>query len=421
MLRESTGKGVRFAVSRTRARGGGAGCVLIPVGAVFAGFALLFATIALTTGANQLDWFAMVFLVPFLSLFVIVGVGIMIAGILLLMGRAVVRLEEGRLRAGKQWAFLSFFRSTTLEEGGQFKVAPGKSRQEALAGAMRVIYEVPLGDSFVVAEGLHVDDARQLAEALATETGSRFIDSTSEQAIDDTLAAIDEHDQRLAQRRKDVDLEPSTSRVAWRAFLLVGIAIDAVVVAIVGGTILRGNSPPLPLWIFGGVFFLVGAGLTAAGIHRLMAEAKLGLPVVRISVSPLLLGESFSLVYRQPVKGSGVHEGVTATLRMTERATYRRGTNTYTVTHHAFEQEVSLLPPGKLIPGQELAAETPLEIPTDSMHSFKQSNNEINWTINIQTKIPRWPDYRSSYELRVLPRALVETGTQDRGEPTDGS
>ncbi len=420
MLRESTGKGVRFAVSRKRARAGG-GCLLIPFGAVFAGFALLFGTLAFTFGANQLDGFALAFIVPFLSIFVLVGTGIMIAGVLSWAGRAVVRLEEGRLRAGKQWAFFSFSRSTTLEEGGQFKVAPGKSRQEALAGAMRVIYEVPLSDSFVVAEGLHLDDARRLAEALATETGSRFIDSTSEQAVDDTLAAMDEHDQRLAQRRKDVELEPSTSRVAWRAFLLVGIAMDAVVVAIVGGTIVRGNSPSLPLWIFGGFFFLVGAGLTAAGIHRLMAEAKLGSPVVRISVNPLLLGESFSLAYRQPVKGGGVHEGVTVTLRMTERATYRRGTNTYTVTHHAFEQEVSLLPPGKLIPGQELAAETQLEIPTDSMHSFQQSNNEINWTIIIQTKIPRWPDYRSDYELRVLPRALVETGAPDTGDTTDGS
>ncbi len=420
MLRESTGKGVRFAVSRKRARAGG-GCLLIPFGAVFAGFALLFGIFAFVFGANQLDWFAIAFIVPFLSIFVLVGTGIMIAGILSWAGRAVVRLEEGRLRAGRQWAFFSFSRSTTLEEGGQFKVAPGKSRQEALAGAMRVIYEVPLSDSFVVAEGLHVDDARRLAEALATETGSRFIDSTSEQAVDDTLATMDEHDQRLAQRRKGVELEPSTSHVAWRAFLLVGMAMDAVVVAIVGGTILRGNSPSLPMWIFGGVFFLVGAGLTAAGIHRLMAEAKLGSPVVRISVSPLLLGESFSLAYRQPVKGGGVHEGVTVTLRMTERATYRRGTNTYTVTHHAFEQEVSLLPPGKLIPGQELAAETPLEIPTDSMHSFQQSNNEINWTIIIQTKIPRWPDYRSDYELRVLPRALVEAGAPDTGDSTDGS
>lgn len=262
MFRQSTGKGVRFSLPRTRARRWGAGCLLIPFGAVFAGFAILFGAIAFTAGAHQLDWFARIFLVPFLSIFVLVGIG-----------------------------------------------------------------------------------------------GMMFV----------------------------------------------------------------GKFPDPPLWVFGGFFFLVGAVLTTVGVHRLMAEAKLGRPTVRISVSPLLLGESFSLAYHQPVKGGGCHDGVTATLQMTEQATYRRGTNTHTVTHHAFEQEVSLLPPGKLIPGQELAAETQLVIPTDSMHSFKQSNNEIQWTIKVQTKIPRWPDYRSSYQLQVLPRAFVETGTQDTGDTTDGS
>ncbi len=421
MRRESIGNGIRFVVHRTESRSSGHGCVLVPFGAVFAGTALVIGTTAIMLGGGQLNLFAILCPGFILSIFVLVGGGMIFAGLLDLSGTAVVEVAQRQLRAGKRFGPLSYSRKRPLSDGGAFKVVPGSTKREALAGSMRVVYQPPLGERFPVANGLSSSTARELAKGLADETDSRYVDTADAAAIDAGLAAMDEQDERLEKRDRHVELEPSTSPAVWRGMLFVGLVIDTIVMALFVGALLQNGGPPLPLLIVGGIFFVIGTALLGSAVHRMMAEKKLGPPIVRVSVFPLLLGESFQVEFRQPVKGTGRHEGVTMTLAMTEKATYRRGTNTYTVTHESFAQQTQAVSPGTFSPGQDLVGVATFEIPTESMHSFEESNNKITWSMKIHTKIVRWPDYVASYQIQVLPRALVSPQPHTAGDSRDGS
>ena len=87
---------------------------------------------------------------------------------------------------------------------------------------------------------------------------------------------------------------------------------------------------------------------------------------------------------------------------------YRRGTNTYTVTHEAFETEQVLLTEMTATAGTELAARARFSIPTDSMHTFVQTNNRLEWFLEIRVRIAKWPDAAYEFACEVWPYAYVE-------------
>ncbi len=378
---------------------------LMIFGAVFAGFALMIGLPIFfggnVKGAELIGFFA------FLGLFVGAGLAIFFAGLFVGRGRATVVMNGDTIVYGKRLGPFSMRRILRLDEGGRFKIVSARSRRGALLGARNVEYESALGETTAVATEVSPQDARELAESLAQATGRRWFDTTDESAIDEVLDAVDDQDARLAQRDRQVKLGYDSPRVRWLTLLITGSVITT---ATIGGVIVFTRAigkVPIPAWIFGGVFALVGLVIIGAGVYQLLVEKRFEEPELKVSVHPLLLGEDFTVTYRHPVRAKFSHGGATLTLTAEEQAQYRRGTNTYTVTKTIVEQTRELVPAGSVAAGDALTGEATFEVPSSAMHTFEASNNKVLWKLALRVDVPGWPDFRATYACRVLPRVAL--------------
>ena len=378
---------------------------LMLFGAVFAGFALMIGLPIFfggnVKGAELIGFFAI------LGLFVGAGLVIFLVGLFMGRGRATVVVDGDTVVYGKRLGPFSMRHILRLDDGGRFKIVSARSRRGALAGARNVEYESALGESTAVATEVSPQDARALAESLAQATGRRWFDTTDESAIDEALDAVDDQDARLAQRSRQVKLEYDSPRVRWVTLVVGGIV---VLTTTIGGVVVFTRAIgkiPIPAWIFGGVFALVGLVVIGAGIYQLLVEKRFEEPELKVSVHPLLLGEDFTVVYRQPVRAKFTHAGATLTLTAEEEAQYRRGTNTYRVTKTIVEQTREVVPAGSVAPGDALTGEATFEVPSSAMHTFEASNNKVHWKLALRVDVPGWPDFRATYACRVLPRVAI--------------
>ena len=151
------------------------------------------------------------------------------------------------------------------------------------------------------------------------------------------------------------------------------------------------------LMLFLTPFVLVGLVLIASCVHFALAlrnprvELTLDRPTVR-------LGESFTVRWQLRGRSSALSE-LTIQLVGREIATYRRGTDNVTEKEAFAEIDVARVMGG-------MAASTggaTVTVPTTAMHSFEAPNNEIEWTLEVDGKIERWPDVDETFPLVVEP------------------
>lgn len=157
---------------------------------------------------------------------------------------------------------------------------------------------------------------------------------------------------------------------------------------------IKSNICPM---IFMSIFVLIGLGVIGAAIHSLLALFN---PTVQIefSKSPLQLGDSLVLKWNVNGRFDRISQ-FTITLEGHEIARYRRGTDTHTDKHLFLKQPI--VETAKQI---EIAkGQKPLNIPADTMHSFKSSDNEIKWTLVIHGEISGWPDVKDELDLQIFP------------------
>lgn len=157
---------------------------------------------------------------------------------------------------------------------------------------------------------------------------------------------------------------------------------------------IKSNICPM---IFMSIFVLIGLGVIGAAIHSLLALFN---PTVQIefSKSPLHLDDSLVLKWNVNGRFDRISQ-FTITLEGHEIARYRRGTDTHTDKHLFLKQPI--VETAKQI---EIAkGQKPLNIPADTMHSFKSSDNEIKWTLVIHGEISGWPDVKDELDLEIFP------------------
>lgn len=126
---------------------------------------------------------------------------------------------------------------------------------------------------------------------------------------------------------------------------------------------------------------------------------------VEVSKDPLLPGETFegAVFFKKP----GTVELLQVSLQCVEEAKYRRGTDTYTDRHTAFEQIILEVanPTGDQVQFSG-------QIPPDAMHSFAASNNTIEWRLKVKRTFPGENLDESTYFLDVytaeLEQALIQ-------------
>ena len=202
-------------------------------------------------------------------------------------------------------------------------------------------------------------------------------------------------------RSNDVLLVGEGSRSSTVGALIIGLLFTTIGISV---AFVSGGGFPFAL--FGLVFSAVGLLLFVSGGLKLLAGTKLAAPSVTLSVSPLLLKESFSGELIQQVKSEAEINSVTVTLICREWVQYRQGTNTRTATHVVHTVNQTLDVPRRVSPPDSIRGDFEFQIPEDSMHSFEASDNRIDWLIKVHTDVANWPDYKSEFKLSVAARSV---------------
>lgn len=143
-------------------------------------------------------------------------------------------------------------------------------------------------------------------------------------------------------------------------------------------------------------FVLIGLLLLFGVAHTFLAMFN---PRPRLTIGSRRLkpGESSELDWQFSGSTSRVSR-LRIYLEGREEATYRQGTDTKTDKNVFATIEIADRPGAG--PGRAT-----VEIPGDTMHSFKSEHNKIVWEIRVQGDIRYWSDVDETFEIEVLPRA----------------
>ncbi len=162
-----------------------------------------------------------------------------------------------------------------------------------------------------------------------------------------------------------------------------------------------------PFVLFAGAFVAVGLGIMGVGSWRLLIRPSLvgrhfARPMASIEPSVVQVGSRIRVRYEQTVRANVETRRFAMQLILRERATYQRGTNSYTVVHDgiidSYEQ-----PGRQLVAGEVISEDRTFAIPRDSMHSFDARNNKLIWLIRVMIDTPNAPDVLEEIEFVVAP------------------
>ena len=63
-------------------------------------------------------------------------------------------------------------------------------------------------------------------------------------------------------------------------------------------------------------------------------------------------------------------------------------------------------PVGHFEAGQTTQSEGHMTIPPNAMHSFRATNNQLQWLLRVLVNAQGWPDVKDEYDLMVLAEGL---------------
>lgn len=117
---------------------------------------------------------------------------------------------------------------------------------------------------------------------------------------------------------------------------------------------------------------------------------------------PVVPGESAAVRVHQ--RGAPRLDGLQLVLVCREEARYRVGTDTRTEKKNVFETIVADLGPDEISD----ATEASFTVPEDAMHSFKATNNTVEWVVEARRRVPGGNESVADAEFQVLPLGVVE-------------
>jgi hypothetical protein len=145
------------------------------------------------------------------------------------------------------------------------------------------------------------------------------------------------------------------------------------------------------------LFQVIGVALLAAVPYQLLAMAN-PRPIITLNRGSVPLGGSASFTWELSGAAQRV-TGLQITLRGSEVARYRRGTDTHTDTHVFFTETVVDATNAMNI----ARGSGTIRIPADSMHSFDADNNKVTWALHVAGHIARWPNIDETFDITVRP------------------
>jgi hypothetical protein len=159
---------------------------------------------------------------------------------------------------------------------------------------------------------------------------------------------------------------------------------------------------------FGPVLIPLGVIALVLSLRKVLAEKKIG--KVQLAWGSVEVAPGGSVPLRMtftPRKNCRLN-GITAKLTATERCTSGSGTNRTTHTHRVHERTVPLVAECDLAALSPVNAEVNVPIPETGAYSFRASDNELVWELEVRIDIPLWPDWLEKRMLLVRPVVQAE-------------
>jgi hypothetical protein len=191
-----------------------------------------------------------------------------------------------------------------------------------------------------------------------------------------------------------VTLKPRASRVgAFFGLLLVSLFWNGIISVFLVGLLTRTSGFELFVGLFLVPFVLIGLGLIGATIYQFIAIFG---PKVTLTVSQaeVPLGGTLNIDWK--LSGWQNVTNLQIFLEGREEATYRRGTDTYTDKNTFCVLDVT--------DTMSTVTQGSVQIPANTMHSFEALNNKILWQLVVKGQIPIWPDIKEEYAIVVVPK-----------------
>lgn len=144
-------------------------------------------------------------------------------------------------------------------------------------------------------------------------------------------------------------------------------------------------------------FVLIGLFFILLFFHQLLSSFN---PVIKLNISNIhpAAGEELNVHWRVEGRVDRL-SNIVMLLEGEERATYQRGTDTFTAQNTFYRKKLIPEAHGRVTQTGSFN----FQVPADSMHSFEAMNNEIVWKIIVRGEIRRWPDAKEVYILNVGP------------------
>ncbi|MGO9114279.1 MAG: DUF3592 domain-containing protein [Thermoguttaceae bacterium] len=207
---------------------------------------------------------------------------------------------------------------------------------------------------------------------------------------------------------------PLTHSPGWTLFGLLVACIAwngavSVFVVMAVRSFLAG-TPDWLMTLFVVPFLAVGVALVVVFVRLLRQTAGIGPTLVEISDHPLLPGHGYRLFLSQ--SGNLTLKSIEMSLACEEEAVFRQGTNARTESREVFRQSLYAGAGTIIRPGEPLEAECDLPIPTEAMHSFRASHNQVQWKLIVRGDIVGWHAFQRSFPVVVRP--LPVTGVSER-------
>lgn len=151
------------------------------------------------------------------------------------------------------------------------------------------------------------------------------------------------------------------------------------------------------LAIFISIFVLIGLWLLTV-LGSVFLELFNPRPILTLPTDAVRMGEPFDLAWDMVGHVSRVRR-LRISLRGEEAATYTRGTD-MTTEREVFDELILCDTKER----REIAGSAAsIVIPMDTIHSFVAKHNKVEWTLQVEGDIPRWPNIDDTFEVVIWP------------------
>lgn len=151
---------------------------------------------------------------------------------------------------------------------------------------------------------------------------------------------------------------------------------------------------------FASIFILVGIAVLLGAIYATLQIFN-PKPTLVCSQSRLYPGAEFEVSWTHRGNTGRIQE-LLITLEGIEEATFKQGTSNRT-ERSLFHQQTMLQTTDRSEINEGFRV---LELPHDTMHSFKSSRNAVLWVLKVQGKIAWWPDMTEQFPISIFPPTL---------------